>query len=67
MGVRRRVAASQLKQYRETTDPESPIIALLKPAGLDDAYFVEQGWAAAAGATIDLPNSPGDCWKQIDQ
>jgi len=46
-----------LKQYRETVDPDSPIIALLKPAGLPDAYFIEQGWAAAAGSAVTLPTS----------
>ena len=36
-----RIDDLQLKNYRETVDPQSPIIALLKPAGLVDAYFVE--------------------------
>jgi YidC/Oxa1 family membrane protein insertase len=47
----------ELKQYRETVDPESAIIALLRPSGLPDAYFVEQGWVAAAGASVTLPDS----------
>jgi YidC/Oxa1 family membrane protein insertase len=52
-----RIDDLQLKQYRETVDPSSAIITLLKPAGLGDAYFIEQGWAAAAGATVTLPGS----------
>ena len=52
-----RIDDLQLKQYRETVDPGSAIITLLKPAGLGDAYFIEQGWAAAAGATVTLPGS----------
>jgi YidC/Oxa1 family membrane protein insertase len=52
-----RIDDLQLKQYRETVDPGSAIITLLKPAGLGDAYFIEQGWAAAAGATVTLPSS----------
>lgn len=52
-----RIDDLELKQYRETVDPDSPIIALLKPAGLPDAYFVEQGWAAAAGSNVSLPTS----------
>lgn len=52
-----RIDDLQLKNYRETVEPDSPIIALLKPAGLPDAYFVEQGWVAAAGASIALPDS----------
>ncbi|NMA96747.1 MAG: membrane protein insertase YidC [Phyllobacteriaceae bacterium] len=51
-----RIDDLELKNYRETAEPESDIIALLKPAGLPDAYFVEQGWAAAAGSTVALPD-----------
>src|SRR5690606_19227050 len=52
-----RIDDLELKQYRETVEPDSDIIALLKPAGLPDAYFVEQGWVAAAGSTVALPDS----------
>jgi YidC/Oxa1 family membrane protein insertase len=52
-----RIDDLQLRQYRETTEPDSAIVTLLKPAGLPDAYYVEQGWAAAAGATIAVPDS----------
>ncbi|MFC3703645.1 membrane protein insertase YidC [Devosia honganensis] len=55
-----RIDDLELKQYRETVDPDSPIIALLKPAGLPDAYFIEQGWAAAAGSSIALPNGQSE-------
>jgi YidC/Oxa1 family membrane protein insertase len=47
----------ELKQYRETVDPTSPIITLLTPSGAPNSYFAEQGWVAAAGATIALPDS----------
>ncbi|MDB5473702.1 MAG: yidC [Devosia sp.] len=46
----------ELKQYRETVDPQSPIITLLTPAGAPNAYFAEQGWVPAAGANIAVPN-----------
>jgi YidC/Oxa1 family membrane protein insertase len=46
----------ELKQYRETVDPDSPIITLLTPAGVPNAYFAEQGWVPAAGATVAVPN-----------
>ena len=46
----------ELKQYRETVDPTSPIITLLTPAGVPNAYFAEQGWVPAAGANIAVPN-----------
>ena len=47
----------ELKQYRETVDPTSPIITLLTPAGAPNAYFAEQGWVPAAGASVALPDS----------
>ncbi len=46
----------ELKQYRETVDPTSPIITLLTPAGAPHAYFAEQGWVPAAGATVAVPD-----------
>jgi YidC/Oxa1 family membrane protein insertase len=46
----------ELKQYRETVDPDSPIITLLTPAGAPNAYFAEQGWVPAAGAAIVVPD-----------
>ncbi|MBJ3786856.1 membrane protein insertase YidC [Devosia sediminis] len=51
-----RIDDLRLRQYRETTEPDSAIVTLLKPAGLPDAYFVEQGWAAAAGSTVAVPD-----------
>jgi YidC/Oxa1 family membrane protein insertase len=47
----------ELKQYRETVDPTSPIITLLTPAGAPNAYFAEQGWVPAAGASIAVPDA----------
>lgn len=46
----------ELKQYRETVDPNSPIITLLTPAGAPNAYFAEQGWVPASGASIAVPD-----------
>ena len=46
----------RLKQYRETVDPDSPIITLLSPAGAPGAYYAEQGWAPVAGAETELPD-----------
>jgi YidC/Oxa1 family membrane protein insertase len=41
----------QLKKYTETLAEDSPIITLLTPSGVPNAYYVEQGWAAANGTT----------------
>ncbi|HEY2661880.1 MAG TPA: membrane protein insertase YidC [Caulobacteraceae bacterium] len=40
-----------LKNYRMDTDPKSPRVELLRPAGTDHAWFAETGWYAA--------NTPG--------
>jgi YidC/Oxa1 family membrane protein insertase len=44
-----------LKDYRETVQPNSPQIRLLNPADLNDGYYVEAGYAGAAGG----PALPG--------
>ena len=50
-----RIDDLQLKKYHETVDDSSPIITLLTPDGAPNGYFVEQGWAAAAGSTVAAP------------
>jgi YidC/Oxa1 family membrane protein insertase len=45
-----------LKKYRETVDPTSPEITLLTPSGVPNAFYAEQGWVAAGGATVKLPD-----------
>ncbi|MET3927533.1 membrane protein insertase YidC [Devosia sp. 2618] len=51
-----RIDDLRLKSYRETVDPESPIITLLTPSGVPNAYFAEEGWVPVAGANIVVPN-----------
>jgi YidC/Oxa1 family membrane protein insertase len=46
-----------LNDYRETIDPKSPIITLLKPSGTANAYFVEHGFVGAQGSTVKLPDA----------
>ncbi len=46
-----------LRDYRETTDPKSPNIVLLSPAGAPDAYFVDFNYVGRPGATLKLPGS----------
>jgi YidC/Oxa1 family membrane protein insertase len=52
-----RIDDLKLEQYRETTAKDSPIITLLSPSGAPGGYFVEHGWAPAAGATVALPDA----------
>ncbi len=47
----------ELKKYRETLDPTSPIITLLTPAGAPDAYYVEQGWTPVKDSTVAVPTA----------
>src|ERR1700722_3422328 len=39
-----------LKQYRQTTDPTSPPVELLRPRGAENAYYAVAGWVGAPGA-----------------
>ena len=52
-----RIDDLRLEKYRETVDPNSPIITLLSPSGAPGGYYVEHGWAPAAGATTALPDA----------
>ncbi len=47
-----------LADYRETTEPNSPSIVLLSPAGASNTYFAEFGWCRPPDCklTRDLPN-----------
>jgi len=40
----------KLKGYRETVDPQSPIITLFSPSDTKDGYFAELGYVAGEGA-----------------
>jgi YidC/Oxa1 family membrane protein insertase len=42
-----RIDDLDLKGYRETTDPHSPLVQLLRPEGADHAYFAQTGWTGA--------------------
>ncbi|HHG89861.1 MAG TPA: membrane protein insertase YidC, partial [Devosia sp.] len=51
-----RIDDLSLKNYRETVDPESPIVSLLSPASGPEGYYVEQGWVPAGGSAA-VPDS----------
>jgi len=40
-----------LKNYRETVDPDSPNIQLLRPQNVKNGQFIEQGWVVAGAPT----------------
>lgn len=39
-----------LKNYQQTVEPDSPIVQLLSPTGVSDAYFAEFGYTGVDGA-----------------
>ena len=46
-----RIDSITLKDYRQTPDPDSPLITLLSPPGTRGAFYAELGWVAADGTT----------------
>ena len=52
-----------LVKYRETVDPNSPIVELLSPSGTADPFYAEFGWIGEAGANLKLPNAE-TVWRQ---
>ena len=52
-----RIDDISLKAFRETVDPNSPIIVLLSPLGSPNGYYSDFGWVAAPGTAVPLPNA----------
>jgi YidC/Oxa1 family membrane protein insertase len=56
-----RIDDLRLKDYRETIQPDSPIITLLSPAGAPHGYYIEQGWVPAGTSGVAVPG-PETLW-----
>jgi YidC/Oxa1 family membrane protein insertase len=52
-----RIDDVSLKAYRETTNPSSPHIVLLSPAGAPEPYYAEAGFLAAQSEPLALPRA----------
>ena len=52
-----RIDDLSLKDYRETVQPDSPIIVLLSPSGAPDPFYAEFGWVPGAGVNVAVPNA----------
>ena len=52
-----RIDDLDLKGYRDTIDPKSPLVQLLRPEGADHAYFVQTGWTGANVAGLPDQNT----------
>jgi YidC/Oxa1 family membrane protein insertase len=46
-----------LKDYRETTEPNSPLVRLLEPRSQAHPYYVQYGWTAPDGETVKVPGN----------
>ena len=46
-----------LNHYRETLEPNSPLVRLLEPRSDAQPYYVQYGWSSATGSNVKLPDS----------
>jgi YidC/Oxa1 family membrane protein insertase len=46
-----------LRDYRETIEPNSPLVRLLEPRTAAQPYYVQFGWTAAPGSNVVLPDN----------
>jgi YidC/Oxa1 family membrane protein insertase len=46
-----------LRDYRDTIEPNSPLVRLLEPRSDDHPYYVQYGWTAGAGDSVKLPDN----------
>ena len=58
-----RVDELMLKGYRETLDPDSPIVTLLSPTGSDHPYYALFGWAPGSGLSPDQVPGANTLWQ----
>jgi YidC/Oxa1 family membrane protein insertase len=59
-----RIDDLSLAQYRETTNPKSPAIALFSPSGSAQPFYAEFGWINASGSALAVPTSE-TIWRQV--
>lgn len=57
-----RIDRLSLKTYRQTIDPASDIVHLLKPAGEPGAFYAVYGWTAATGLAAEDVPGPNTPW-----
>ena len=57
-----RIDDISLKDYRETLDPDSPVVTLLSPAGSPGAYYALHGWVPAGDLAFEQVPSAVTEW-----
>ena len=58
-----RIDDLSLKDYKETLEPDSPIVRLLSPVEEQDSYYALYGWAPAGSLTFDDVPGPNTIWS----
>ncbi len=58
-----RIDELKLKSYRETIEPDSPLVTLLRPADQPRPYYILHGWVPAGGLPLDQVPGPLTPWK----
>jgi YidC/Oxa1 family membrane protein insertase len=60
-----RIDDLSLKGYKETLEPDSPIVRLLSPVGQEHPYYAVFGWGPGAGLTAeDVPGAKTE-WSLV--
>ncbi|MEM1342230.1 MAG: membrane protein insertase YidC [Pseudomonadota bacterium] len=62
-----RIDDIRLKNYRETLDPDSPIVTLLSPIGSAHPYYALFGWAPGQGLTAESVPGANSIWSVESQ
>ncbi|MDZ7709449.1 MAG: membrane protein insertase YidC [Roseovarius sp.] len=58
-----RIDELSLRDYRESIDPDAPIVRLLSPVGSQTPYYALHGWAPGAGLGADQVPGPDTLWS----
>ncbi len=61
-----RIDQLSLKDYRETLEPDSPIVNLLSPVGSASPYYALYGWAPGAGLTAEDVPTANTVWEVVE-
>lgn len=57
-----RIDYLELSSYKVTIEPDSPVVTLLKPAGVQHAYYALHGWAPGAGLDPSMVPTADTVW-----
>ncbi len=60
-----RIDDLSLKDYYETTEPDSDIVHLLTPEGREEAFYALQGWRPGRNMTWDDVPGANTAWEQV--